>query len=71
MCVQYVQKQPPGCSLKKVFLKILQISRKTPVLESLFNKVAGLRHTYVEEHLRATASICNKIFEKIRSVFHI
>ena len=27
------------CSLKLVFLKILQISQKTPVLESLFNKV--------------------------------
>ena len=37
------------CSVKKVFLEILQISqkfrkihRKTPVLESFFNKVAGL-----------------------------
>ena len=29
--------------LKKVFLKILQISQETPVFESLFNKVAGLQ----------------------------
>ena len=28
---------------KKEFLKILQISRKAPVLEPLFNKVAGLQ----------------------------
>ena len=45
---------------------------KTPVLESPFNKVAGLRDTYFEEHLRATASIGNKILlEKIRAVFQI
>ena len=30
------------CSVKKVFLKILQIHRKTPVLESAFNNVFGL-----------------------------
>ena len=29
------------CSSKSVFLKIVQISQKTPVLEFLFNKVAG------------------------------
>ena len=29
-------------SVKKVFLKILQYSQEIPVLESLFNKVAGL-----------------------------
>ena len=29
--------------MKKVFLKIRKINRKTPVPESLFNKVAGLR----------------------------
>ena len=27
---------------KKLFLKLLQYSQETPVLESLFNKVAGL-----------------------------
>ena len=42
------------------------------MLESLFNKVAGLRDTYFEGHLRTAASICNKILlEKIRTVFHI
>ena len=31
------------CSVKKVLLKIWQISEETPVLESLFNRVAGLK----------------------------
>ena len=31
------------CSVTKVFLKISQISQKTPVLESLLNKVADLQ----------------------------
>ena len=30
------------CSVKKVFLKISQNSQKTPVLDSLFNKVEGV-----------------------------
>ena len=32
-----------SCSVKKVFLKICEFHRNTPVFESLFNKVAGLR----------------------------
>ena len=43
----------------KVFLKISNIHRETPVLESLFNKVAGLqtfKNTYFED-LRMTASV--------------
>ena len=47
--------QPP-----EVFLKISQISQENLVLESLFNKIAGLKaffkNTYFEEHLRMTAS---------------
>ena len=31
------------CSIKKLFLKICNIHRKRPALESLFNKVAGLQ----------------------------
>ena len=31
------------CSLKKMFQKFRKLHRKTPVLESLFNKVAGLK----------------------------
>ena len=31
------------CSVQKVLLKISQNSQETPVSESLFNKVAGLR----------------------------
>ena len=41
------------------------------MLEFLFNKVADLRDTYFQEYLWMTASICNKILEKIRAVFHI
>ena len=33
------------CAVKKVFLKFRQVHRKTPVPESFFNKVAGLRPT--------------------------
>ena len=32
-----------SCSVKNVVLKIYKIQRKTPVPESFFNKVAGLR----------------------------
>ena len=32
----------PRCSSKKLLLKFHKIPRKTPALESLFNKVAGL-----------------------------
>ena len=46
--IDFSQKQPPKEFCKK------QCS-KTPVLESLFNKVAG--QTSFEEHLRLTASI--------------
>ena len=31
------------CSMKKLFLKFCNIYRKTPVLESLFDEVAGLK----------------------------
>ena len=41
---KYIIKLIQNCSsVKKVFLKISQISQKTPVLESRFDKVAGLR----------------------------
>ena len=65
------QKQPPYVFYKKLFLKISNIHRKTPVLKFLFNKVAGLKirtnvgvceycgiskNTYFEEHLRTTDS---------------
>ena len=41
-----------------MFLKISQISRETPVLESLFNKVVIgeiFKKAYFEEHLGTTA----------------
>ena len=51
------------CSVKKVFLKISQISRGNALLESLFNKVAGLKtfwkifkNTDFEEHQRTAVS---------------
>ena len=37
------------CSVKKMFLRVLQISQKTPVLETLFNKVAGLQVNYIKK----------------------
>ena len=61
------QKQPPEMFCKKSVLKSQQNSQETPVLESLFNKVAGQKetptqvfsyeyckiftNTYFEEHL--------------------
>ena len=45
------------CSIKKVFLKILQCSQEKPAAESLFNKVAG--HIFSTEPLWATASGIN------------
>ena len=68
------------CSTKKGFLKISQYSHNIPVLESLFNKVAGLKaevlsckyfeifkSTYFEEHLR-TSALWKNTWEEI--VFH-
>ena len=37
------------CSVKIVLLKISQLSQETPVLESLFNKVAGLQGNYIKK----------------------
>ena len=36
-----LQQPPEVLSKKKMFLKILQISQETPVLEPVFKKVAG------------------------------
>ena len=50
ICVQYVQKQPPEVFFKKRCSEnFLLISGKTPVLESLFNKAAGLKDSYFED----------------------
>ena len=58
-----MQKQPPEKSVKKLFFKNLNILRKTPVLETLFNSEYCLlniqnifQKTYFEEHLRMIAS---------------
>ena len=38
------------CSIKKLFLKISQYCQESPVLGSLFNKVAGLKAcNFIEE----------------------
>ena len=39
------------CFIKKLFLKFRNIFRKTPVLESLFNKFAGLQHRCFLVHI--------------------
>ena len=50
------QKQSPEVSEKKgVLKKFCKFHRKSPVLQSHFNKVAGLQ-TYFEKHLQTTAS---------------
>ena len=41
-----------GVLRKKVFLKISQNSRKTPVLKSLFNKVVGLACNFTKKRLQ-------------------
>ena len=54
------------CSLKKSVPKNFANFTGKHLCRSLFNKVAVLRDTYFEEHLWATASICNEILlEKI------
>ena len=40
------------CSVKKVFLKVSQVSQKTPVLESLFNKVTGFQVNYIKKRIQ-------------------
>ena len=40
-CMHPLEETTGGVLLKKVFLKIWQISQETPVLESFFNKVLG------------------------------
>ena len=47
-CIKFKRTDPAtGGVLKNIFWKFFKFQRKTPVLESLFNKVAGLkaRHT--------------------------
>ena len=50
------QKQPPEVFYKKAVLKFCNILRKTPVLESLFNKITGLQ-------------VCNFIKKRLTGVF--
>ena len=39
--------------MKKVFLKFRNVLRKTPVLESFFNKVAGLQtYNFIKKRLQ-------------------
>ena len=43
LAYEYQKQSPGGVLRKKLFLKISQNSQKTPLPESFFNKVAGLR----------------------------
>ena len=45
-----------GGVLNKVFLKVLQISQETAVLESLFNKVGGLASAFLLKRNSNTAA---------------
>ena len=62
------QKQTEEVFYKKLFLKIFNIDKKTPVLESLFNKETptlvfssecyiAFKKTYFEEHPRTAISV--------------
>ena len=62
------QKQTEEVYYKKLFLKIFNIDKKTPVLESLFNKETptlvfscecykAFKKTYFEEHPRTAISV--------------
>ena len=42
-CMTFPEAVIRRCSVKKVFLKLCRIHRKTSLWESLFNKVAGLQ----------------------------
>ena len=56
--------------MKKLFIRFCNIRIKTPVLESLFNKDAGVsckycefsKHTYFEEDLGTAASENHRSF---------
>ena len=54
------------CSIKKLFLKILQYSQKTPALESLFNKVVcRLVCIFIRKRLQHRCFPAAKFFKKI------
>ena len=42
-CGRTVRRSHGSCSIKNLFLKILQYPQEEPVLESLFKKIAGLQ----------------------------
>ena len=55
------------CSIKSCFWKSCNIHRKTPVLKSLFNKVAGLKiRNFIKKSLQRRGFIVNisKIFKR-------
>ena len=66
VCTICTEAATGGVLWKKLFLKVLLISQ---VFSCEISKI--FRNIYFEEHLRTTASICNKICKKIIAVFHI
>ena len=57
-------------NFSKVFLKFCNIRKKTPVLESLFNKVAGLQAcNFIEKRLQQRCFPVN-IAKSLRTVFY-
>ena len=54
-----LQKQLPEMFCKKGVLKNSQISQKISVLESLFNKVAGLQVNYIKERIQHRCFLVN------------
>ena len=56
------------CSVKKVFSKFSHIHRKTPVLESLFNKFAGLQETFKNSSFYRTPLVAASIFRNLLKI---
>ena len=68
------QKQPPAVFCKKsCSLKFRKFHRKTPVLESLFNKVAGLQACkFIKKRLqyRCFREYRGSFIQYVRNIFH-
>ena len=63
------QKQPFADDLK-ILLKICNIHRKTPVLESLFNSIAGLKiHNFIRKRLHHKCFLAKNISKFLRTTF--
>ena len=63
-CFRSSRRKP---SAKKMFLKISEISQKSPGFEFLFNKVAGLQDNYIKRTIQQRCFPVNKICEIVKN----